>query len=38
MTDFENLKKNDGFKTLVEFCNWFNKDFSGVIIHWNDLR
>lgn len=25
---------NDGFDSLEEFFQWFNKDFSGKIIHW----
>lgn len=28
----------DGFDTIAEFMDWFNKDFSGKIIHWTDLR
>ena len=32
------LVKNDGFDNLDDFCKWFNKDFSGVIVHWTDLK
>lgn len=29
---------NDGFVDLFEFFRWFNKDFTGQIIHFTDLR
>lgn len=32
------LVKNDGFVTPEDFFAWFNKDFSGKIIHWTDLK
>lgn len=32
------LAKNDGFDTPEDFFAWFNKDFSGKIIHWTDLK
>lgn len=32
------LAWNDGFNSLLEFWFWFNKDFSGKIIHWTDLK
>ncbi len=32
------LAINDGFDTLSEFLEWFNKDFKGKIIHWTDLK
>lgn len=32
------LAENDGFNCLSDFFNWFNKDFSGKIIHWTSLR
>ena len=28
------LSWNDGFDTVEEFWEWFNKPFSGVLIHW----
>jgi hypothetical protein len=32
------LAKNDGFGCITDFFKWFNKDFSGKIIHWTDFR
>lgn len=32
------LAKNDGFDTMRDFFRWFNKPFTGKIIHWTDLR
>lgn len=32
------LAKNDGFATIEDFFEWFNKDFTGKIIHWTDYR
>lgn len=32
------LSLNDGFKTMDDFFAWFNKDFSGKIIHWTPFR
>lgn len=32
------LAKNDGFETTHDFFRWFNKDFTGKIIHWTDLK
>lgn len=32
------LAINDGFKDLDQFFRWFNKDFSGNLIHWTDLK
>ncbi len=29
---------NDGFKTIDDFCKWFDKDFQGRIIHWTDFK
>jgi hypothetical protein len=29
---------NDGFNGLFDFFKYFNKDFTGKIIHWTDLR
>lgn len=34
----ERLSKNDGFKTVADFWNWFNKPFIGKIIHWTNYR
>lgn len=33
----EKLIQNDGFDTVNEFFEYFDKDFSGKIIHWTDL-
>lgn len=35
MIEFVN---NDGFKTIDDFFNWFDKDFIGKIIHWTDFK
>lgn len=32
------LSKNDGFETVSDFLDWFNKDFKGKIIHWTDKK
>lgn len=32
------LATNDGFDTLGEFCQWFNKDFEGKIIHFTEFK
>lgn len=34
----ELLAKNDGFDNIEEFFQWFDKDFTGKIIHWTDLK
>lgn len=34
----EQLAKNDGFDSLNDFWDWFNKDFDGWIIHWSDFK
>ncbi len=30
--------QNDGFDTIEDFFEYFNKDFTGKIIHWTDKR
>ena len=35
---FESLAKNDGFNSIEDFENWFEKDFTGKIIHWTSLK
>ena len=30
------LAINDGFEDINAFCRWFNKDFTGKIIHWTE--
>lgn len=32
------LAYNDGFANLIEFFQWFNKNFEGKIIHWTNLK
>ncbi|MEE1897097.1 hypothetical protein V1389_02040 [Flavobacterium rakeshii] len=32
------LAKNDGFDSIADFFAYFNKDFTGKIIHWTDLK
>ena len=34
----EELAINDGFTTLHGFLQWFDKDFTGKIIHFTDYR
>lgn len=34
--DIKELSENDGFDTVEDFFNYFNKDFTGKIIHWSD--
>lgn len=36
--DLEKLAINDGFPTLKAFFDFFNRDFTGKIIHWTDLK
>jgi len=32
------LVQNDGFESITKFCMWFNKDWSGKILHFTDFR
>ena len=32
------LATNDGFESIDDFRKWFNKDFTGKIIHWTDFK
>ena len=34
----EQLAINDGFESLKDFLLYFNKDFTGKIIHWTDFK
>lgn len=36
--DMLRFAKNDGFDSLEDFWKWFDKDFSGKLIHWTELR
>ena len=38
LPDATQLAINDGFNSVEDFFAWFNKDFTGKIIHWTDLR
>ena len=37
-TNVWQLAQNDGFDNIVDFFAYFDKDFTGKIIHWTDLR
>lgn len=37
-SEIETLAVNDGFDSVEQFFAWFNKDFTGKIIHWTDLK
>lgn len=34
----QQLAYNDGFDCVAHFDLWFDKDFTGKIIHWTDLK
>lgn len=36
--NLNDLAINDGFKSAGQFLDYFNKDFTGKIIHWTDLK
>lgn len=36
--EIDALAKNDGFLCTSGFLEWFNKDFTGKIIHWTQFR
>jgi len=36
--EIDQLAKNDGFNSVEDFFAWFNKDFTGKIIHWTNLK
>lgn len=36
--EINTLAKNDGFNNTHDFFRWFNKSFTGKIIHWTDLK
>lgn len=33
---FYQLAKDDGFNSISEFLEWFNTDFEGKLIYWDD--
>ncbi|HAO08182.1 MAG TPA: hypothetical protein DCQ50_14630 [Chryseobacterium sp.] len=36
--DMLKLAQNDGFESIDAFFSYFNKDFTGKIIHWTNLK
>ena len=36
--EIEKLSKNDGFDSVKDFFDYFNKNFKGKIIHWTNCR
>jgi len=36
--DLQDLAINDGFDSIEQFFQWFDKDFKGVIVHWTPIR
>jgi hypothetical protein len=36
-SQIEFLSRNDGFDTVQDFWNYFNREFGGKIIHWTGL-
>jgi hypothetical protein len=36
--EIKQLSLNDGFNSVEQFLEWFNRDFSGKIIHWTSLK
>jgi len=36
--EIEALAHNDGFDSVSQFFQWFDKDFFGSLIHWTDLK
>ena len=38
LDEIDLLAKNDGFECKSEFFEWFDKDFTGKIIHWTKFR
>lgn len=37
-SEIRQLAINDGFDSFDDFFKWFDKDFTGKIIHWTDTR
>lgn len=37
-SEIKALALNDGFDSVEDFFSWFNKDFTGKIIHWTNLK
>jgi len=36
--DIYTIAKNDGFDSVEDFHKWFDKDFTGKLIHWTDYK
>lgn len=36
--EIKQIAQNDGFDTVEDFFEYFNKDFKGKIIHWTDKK
>ena len=36
--DMHQLAINDGFDSELDFFSWFDKDFTGKIIHWTNIK
>lgn len=34
----ETLAKNDGFASVEDFWEWFNKPFQGKLLYWTDIQ
>ncbi len=34
----DQLARNDGFQSTIDFFDWFDKDFEGKIIHWTEFK
>jgi len=37
-TQIDELAKNDGFDSTEDFLKYFNKNFTGKLIHWTDFK
>jgi len=37
-SEIKSLAINDGFDTIQDFFSYFNKDFTGKLINWTDLK
>jgi len=37
-TNWKILSANDGFDSVEQFFQWFDKDFKGKLIHWTDYE
>lgn len=36
--EVQQLARNDGFMSLIDFWLWFSEGYTGKIIHWTDYR